>query len=202
MRALCGSALGACRFRRGSCARFGGRRPDERIEHQHHATFIFAREFADHQMAGARGNFPIHHTGAVRVQIVAQGMQLVAAATKIADHLAAQQRQHFVEMVGGRDGGIHDDFELRIHVARFFEEAEGETRANAEGVLAIRAAMRKGEFHLLTRTAEARDVRKKDGAREDLSGAFFVRADYAQRKRRPRLLFIAQFEFGKHRLLG
>ncbi len=62
--------------------------------------------------------------------------------------------------------------------------------------------MRESELHFLARAAESRDVRKEYGAREDLSGAFFVRADHAQRKRRPRLLFVAQFEFGEHRLLG
>ena len=42
------------------------RRTDERIEDQHHAALIFAREFADHQVAGAGSDFPIHECGRCR----------------------------------------------------------------------------------------------------------------------------------------
>src|SRR5271154_1388184 len=111
-------------------------------------------------------------------------MQLVPAAAKIAGHFSAEQRQNFVKMLSGRDFRIHDDFHLRIHLPRFFEEAEGETRADAESVLAIIAAMRKRQLDFLARGGLSRDVGKKYRAGENLCRAFFVFADYAQGERR------------------
>src|SRR5579863_2833121 len=128
-------------------------------------------------------------------------MQLVSAAAKIAGHFSAEQREYFVEMLGRHDFRIDDDFQLRIHLPRFFKEAEGETGADAESVLAIIAAMRKGELDFLARGGLPRYVRKKNRARENLAGAFFVFAQHAEGKGRPCLLFVAQFEFGDYRLL-
>src|ERR1700692_3810282 len=128
-------------------------------------------------------------------------MQLVSAAAKIAGYLSAEQREHFIKMIGGRHFGIDDDFQLRIHLAGFLEEAEGETRADAESVLAIIAAMRKRELNFLARRGLPRDVGKKYRTRENLARAFFIFAHHTQGERRPRLLFVAQFEFGDYRLV-
>ena len=146
-----------------SCAQVGARRTDERIEHQHHAALVLAREFADHQAAGFRGDFPVHEAGAIGGLIVAQGMQLVAAPAEMTGHLAAQQRQDFIELLGRLDARIDDDFDVRIHLARLFEEAEGKPRANAESILAVDAAARKSQLHFLARRALPRNVRKKNG---------------------------------------
>src|ERR1700723_1192704 len=119
-------------------------------------------------------------------------MQFVAAAAKIAGHFAAQQRKNFVKMIGGRHFRIYDDLHLRIHLAGFLEEAEGKSGADAEGVLAVVATMRKSQLNFLARRRLSRDVEKKYRTRENLSRALFVFAHYAQGERRPRLLFIAQ----------
>src|ERR1700691_6722621 len=127
-------------------------------------------------------------------------MRFVAAAAKVAGHFAAQKRKNFVELVGGRDARIHDNFELRIHLSAFFKEAEGKSRAYAESILVIDATPGKHQLDFLPRRPFARDVRKEYGPAENFGGAFFVLAGDPQRKRRPSILFVAQFKFGEHRL--
>src|SRR5580700_312327 len=117
-------------------------------------------------------------------------MQLVSAAAKIAGHFSTQQRQHFVKMIGGRHFGIDDYFKFRNDLPRFLEEAEGETGADAESVLAIIAAMGKAKLDFLPSRRLPRDVRKKNRAGENRARAFFVFAHHAQRKGRPRLLLV------------
>src|ERR1700733_2878469 len=121
-------------------------------------------------------------------------MQFVAASAKVAGHFTAKEGKNFVEMVSRRNARIHHDFQLRVDVAAFFEEAEGEARAYAERILAINAAARKHQFNFLPRGAFARDVGEKYRACEHFSGAFFALASDAQRERRPSLLFVAQLE--------
>ena len=125
--------------------------PRKRIEHEHHAALVLAREFADHQLPGARGDFPVHEARAIGGKIFAQRMQFVPAPAEVACHFAAQQRQHFVELIRGLDARIHDHFHVRVDLARFFEEAERKSRADAESVLAIDAAARKRQLHFLAR---------------------------------------------------
>src|ERR1700728_802332 len=89
-----------------------------------------------------------------------------------------------------------------MDLAAFFEEAEREARANAEGVLVINAAPRKSQLNFLPGRTLTRNVREKYRPSENFGGASFVFASDAQRKGRPGLLFVAQLEFGKHRLFG
>src|ERR1700746_4100197 len=128
-------------------------------------------------------------------------MQFVAAAAEIAGHFAAQQREHFVELVSGLHTRIDGDFDVRGDRARFLEEAEREAGADAKSVLAVNAALRESELYFLTRCTLPGNVGKIYGAREHLGGAFLRLADDQQRKRRPRLLLVAKFEFCKTRLL-
>src|SRR4029077_7055373 len=127
-------------------------------------------------------------------------MELMPAPAENAGHLAAQQRQHFVELVSGHDARVNHDFDIGIYLARFFEEAEGKARADAECVLAINAAAWKYELHFLARGAQARDVGEIDWAREPLSRVCFRFARHAQRKRRPGLFLVSQLELGEHGL--
>src|ERR1700684_2239565 len=115
----------------------------------------------------------------------------MAASPKVAGHCSAEEGKDFVEMVRWRNAGIHHDFQLRIDLAAFFEEAEREARANAERILPINAAPRKGQLNFLPGRTLARKVRKKYGPRKDFSGASFILAGDSQREGRPSLLFIA-----------
>src|SRR5579863_463948 len=129
-------------------------------------------------------------------------MQFVAAAAEIAGHFAAQQREHFVELVSGLHARIDRDFDVGGDRACFLEEPEWEASADTESVLAVNAALWERQLYFLTRRALTRNVGEINGAGEHLGCAFFCFAYDQQRKRWPSLLFIAQFEFGKHRLLG
>src|SRR5580698_8198996 len=129
-------------------------------------------------------------------------MQFVASAAEIASHLSAQQREHFVELVSGLHARIDCDFDVRGDRASFLEEAERKAGANAKSVLAVNAALGKGQLYFLARRALTRNVGKINGAGEHLGCAFFCLAYDQQRKRWPGLFLVAQLEFGKHRLLG
>src|SRR5271155_2226780 len=181
----------------------GVRFADEGVEDQHDAALVFTGKFADDHMAGARGDFPVHEAGAVRWQIIPKRVQLVAATAEIAGHFAAEQRENFVKLIGGFDAWIYQNFKLRIDGARFFKKAEGKARLDSEGVLTIRAAAREIQFDLLARGPQARNVGEEHRAGENfVAQAFFGFAYYAQGKRRPKFLAVAQFEFRHHRLLG
>src|SRR5271154_596268 len=80
-------------LRVGKPAEVGAGRANERIEHEQDATLVLARELADHQAAGLRGHFPVHEAGAIGVQVIAQGMKLVAASAEMAGHFPGQQGQ-------------------------------------------------------------------------------------------------------------
>src|ERR1700751_1022687 len=99
-------------------------------------------------------------------------MQFVAATAEIAGHFAAQQREHFVELVSGLHARVDCDFDVRGDRAGFVEEAEGEGGANAKSGLAVNAALRKSEFYFLPCRRLPRNVGKIYGAREYLGGAF------------------------------
>src|SRR5271156_1093604 len=129
-------------------------------------------------------------------------MKFVAAPAKIAGHFAAQKREHFVKLVGGLHARVNRDFDFRFHGAGFFEKAERESRADSKCILAVDAALWKVQLHFLPRGARTRNVGEIDRLRQDMALGFLRLADYEKRKRWPNLLLIAQFEFGKHRLLG
>src|SRR5207245_6377025 len=78
--------------------------------------------------------------------VVADGVQIVAAAPGVALQFAAHQRQDFVELPGGLNARVNDDLEARIRLAGLLQEAEGETRANAESLLPVHAAPGKGQL--------------------------------------------------------
>ena len=187
----------------GKFPQIGARRADERVQHQHDAALVFARKFADHHVPCARGDFPVHETRAIGRQIIAQRMQFVAATAKNAGHFAAEQRQHFVELVGRLDARVDDDFQLRSDRTRLFEEAKREAGANSKSVLAVRSAARKNQLNFLARGTQTRNVRKKYRPGENLaSGVLFGLSNHAQGKRWPEFLIVAQFHLRHDRLLG
>ena len=109
-------------------------------------------------------------------------MQFVAAAAEIAGHFAAQQREHFVELVGGLHARIDCDFDIRGDRASFLEKAEWESCADSECILPVNAALRERQLHFLTRRALTRNVGKIYRAREHLRGAFLRLAHDQQGK--------------------
>ena len=79
-------------------------------------------------------------------------------------------------MIRWRNAWIHHDFQLRVDLSGFFEEAEGETRSNAERILVINTAPWKGQLNFLPGRALARDVREKYRPRKNFCGAFLILA--------------------------
>ena len=151
-----------------------GRRADKGIEDQHHAALVFAREFADHQAAGLRGDFPIDEAGAVGGQIVAQRMQLVAASAEVAGHFAAQQRQHFVELVGGLDARVDDDFAFRNPPGAFFRRSRTGSGCGCRRRPGGRRRAAETQLHFLARGAERGMYGKKTGRVRICAAPFFA----------------------------
>src|SRR5271163_464289 len=120
----------------------------------------------------------------------------------MAGHFSGQQRQDFVELLGGLDARVHRDFQIRIHLACLLEEAEGKARANAERILPVNAAAREAQLDLLARGAHPRDVWEKNRAGEDFGGRFFGATDNPDGERRPRRLVVPQLDFSEHGLFG
>ena len=145
------------------------------IEHQHHAPFILAREFAHHQPAGFCRDLPIDEPPAIGRLIIAQGMQFVTAASKMACHLSAQQWQNLVELVRRLHGRIDGDFHIRLHPPRLFEEAEGKARANTKRILPVDPTPLETKFHFLSRSANSRRyTERKQGGVRISSGDFLL----------------------------
>src|SRR6185437_723842 len=157
---------------------FGG--ADERIERQNEPPFIFAREFSNLQRAGFCGSLPVDETRAIRGQIIANRIEVVAAPAMQSLDLARQQRENFVKVVRRLDVRVDDKLHFGVDVARFFEEAKREFRANAEGALPVDSTSREKQFHFLPRGAFMWDVREINRTRQNLSARFLSRANNAQ----------------------
>src|SRR5208282_3433841 len=123
--------------------------------------------------------------------ILADRVQVVAAPSKVARHLAADQRKYLVGLLGRLDVRVDDHLERRFHPSRLLKQPKRKFRPDAERVLAVDSTPRKNELHFLPRRALPRDVGKIDGLRENLRRLLHVAfAHYANRERRPKLFLV------------
>src|SRR5260370_33879388 len=81
---------------------------------------------------------------AVRRDVVAQRVQILAAALGEAFHGSLKSGENLDKFPRRLNGGIHERFRAQIDAMRFLQEAKGKTRDDAEGVLAVNAASRTG----------------------------------------------------------
>src|SRR5712675_1614421 len=141
---------------------------------------------------------------AVGRNVIAQRVEILAAAFGQTFHCALQSRKNLKEFASGFDGWIDQRFSAQVDAMGFLQEAKWEARDDAESVLTIDSAAWKGNGHGLLSAAALGQIGKidrrlkKSGRRRILGGHGFD----AQREGRQRELFVLQFEGGANRLAG
>src|SRR5258708_25392295 len=136
---------------------------DVRIEHEEHASVIFACEFAHHQRAETRGRFPMNMARGVRWHIVAQSVEILPAALGQAFQGALKSGENLEKFARGLNRGVDHGFRAQLDAMRFLQEAKWEARDDAEGILAVDAASWKRDGNGLVRAAALRQIGKIDG---------------------------------------
>src|ERR1700733_6255813 len=179
------------------------RRADEWINYEHQPPLVFPRVLANLERARLRRELPIHESRAIARHVLADGVQVVAAAAEVAGHLSADQRKNFVSLLGGLNMRINYNFERRFHAPRFLKQSKWKLGTNAEGVLLVNATLRKNELHFLPRGIAPRHVRKINRPRKNFRRMFGTAfAHDAQRNRRPNFLVVSHFGRREDRLFG
>src|SRR5579859_1659812 len=189
-------------FRRGR--NFASRRK-MRIEHEQNAKIFFVREFADHQIAEARGRFPVDVARAVVRKIFAERVQILAAAFGHAFESAFDAGKNFREVRDRFDVWIDENFFFQFESAGFLQEAEGKTRDDAKRILAIDAALRKRDGHALAKRFLPWQIGKINFCLKHCGGGVrFFRNDGFDRERKGRngQFFVFQFDGGAFGIAG
>jgi len=150
---------------------FGGRAV--RVEYQEDAVVILACEFANHKRAGASGSLPVDMAGAVCRQVIAESVEILAAAFCDAFDDALDAGEKLKEFGGRFDGWIDEGLAEQIETARLLQKAEREAGNDAKGFLAIGAPFREEKRDGLLHGLTAGDVGKINGRREERGGLVF-----------------------------
>jgi len=85
---------------------------------------------------------PVHVARAVRGKIIPQRIEILTAALGEAFQRPLQARQDFQIFNGWRHGGIDQRFRFQVKLARFPQEAKGETSDDSESFLGDRRPRR------------------------------------------------------------
>src|SRR5216683_1079795 len=175
-----------------------------RIQNQKHAEIVFAREFAHHQRAGASGCFPMHMAGAVRGNVFAQCVQVLATPLVIALDAAIDTGKNFAELRIRFDAGVDQSFGFQRDTARLLQESKRKSRHDFERVLDMQTAFQKGDRNALLDVLLARKIRKKDRSFEQSSRwRIFANDGFdAQGERWQRQLAIDDLDVGANCLSG
>src|SRR6266852_1528851 len=118
------------------------------VKHDAELAFIFAAELAQFERAGAGRGFPIHMAGGVVRHVLADEIEIVAAAAHKSFELAGDHGKNFAKLFGGLDHGIDDHFAGQVNAPGFHQEGEGKARGQAEVFYAVAAAGGEGDFQV------------------------------------------------------
>src|SRR6266403_952145 len=141
---------------------------------------------------------------AVRRHVVAQRVEILAAALREAFHRALQSGHDLDKFTRGFHRGVDQGFRAQIDAVRFLQEAEGEASDYAEGILTINSASWKADGDRLVRAAALGQVGKIDRLFKKRGGRriFGRHALDAQGKGRQGQLFVFEFDGGADWLAG
>ena len=135
--------------------------------------------------------------------IFAQRMQLVATSAKIAGHFAAQQRQHFVKLLGRLHSRIDHNFDLRIPPSASSRKIRTETACECRRYPAGRRRASETSAPLSAApNSVAGCTERKPAASESAPSAFFASPTTRNENEGHSLLLVRQFHLCQHRLLG
>src|SRR5260370_13801893 len=81
----------------------------------------------------------MHMARAVRGNVIAQSVEVLAAALRGAFERAFQSGEYFQELLRRLDGGIDERLGFQREAMRLLQKAKRETRDNAKGILAVNA---------------------------------------------------------------
>src|SRR5207249_1555404 len=102
------------------------------IENELAAAIILARELANHQRTGARGSFPVDVARAVRGKVIAQGVEILAAAFVVTFESSLQAGKDLKVFRGWLHGRINKRLRFQIKLARFSQKAKRKAGNGAE----------------------------------------------------------------------
>ena len=180
---------------------FGARRSGQSgkavgIKDEEDTAIVFASEFADHQGAETSGRFPVDVASAVGGNIIAERVEILAAAFGDGFHGALNAGENFKEFRRGFHGWIDESFRGEIEAARFLQKSKRETGDDTEGVLAVDAARGKEKRHRLRDGFLPGEIWKIDGRFEHggRGSVLFTDAFHAKRERGESQLFVFEFE--------
>ena len=176
--------------------RRGQSRKAVRVKDEEDAAVIFASEFADHQGAESSGSFPVDVASAIGGHIIAERVEILAAAFGESLHGALNAGENLEEFWGGFDTWIDESLGGEIEAAGFLQKPKRETGDDAEGVLAVDAALGKKKRHRLRDGFLPGEIWKIDGRFEhDGRGSVLLRDAFdAKRERGQSQLFVSEFE--------
>jgi len=97
-----------------------------RIENEEDTAIVFAGEFTNHQGTGTRGSFPVNVARAVRGDVTAQRVEILAAPLAMLSRAPCRPSRNFQVFRTGFHGRINERFRFQIQLARFAQKAEGE----------------------------------------------------------------------------
>src|SRR5258708_6273696 len=117
------------------------------VEDKQDAAIVLARKFPDHQRTIAGGSFPVNVTRAVRGDVIAQRVEILAAALRQTLQSSLDARQDFQILFARSHGWIDESFRFQIDVPRLLQEPEREASDDSERFLAVNTTARKGHGH-------------------------------------------------------
>src|SRR5438876_69011 len=133
----------------------------------------------------------MHVTRTVRREVIPQRIEILAAAFRKAFQRPLQAGQDFQIFSTWFDGWIDQRFRFQVDLARFPEEAKGETGHDAESVLTIDAAPREGHGNGLLHAVVFWKIRKVHRRFEHGGGGpFCLGWSEAKRNGRKRHVFV------------
>src|ERR1700740_2255971 len=147
--AQCDRALEALAGGLRCCARLSSE--NVRIQYEQHARLILASELANHQRAQPRGSFPMNMARAVRGDVITQRIEILAAALCEAFHRTLQARQDFEKFARRLGRRIDQSFRAQIDAMCLLQKAKREACDDAESLLPVNPACRKGDGNGLMR---------------------------------------------------
>ena len=133
-----------------------------RVKDEQDAAIIFASKFTDHQRAETGGSFPVDVASAVRGDVIAERVEILAAALGERFHGALNAGENLEKFRRSFDGWIDESFRCEVETPRFLQKAKGETGDDAKGFLAIDATLGKEKGNGLRDGFLPRNIRKID----------------------------------------
>src|SRR6266852_7343576 len=168
-------------------------RGEMRVKDKQDAAIVLARKFPHHQRTVARGGLPVNVTRAVRRDVIAKRVKVLATALRQTFESSLDARQDFKIFFSRSHGWIDESFRFQIEVAGFLQESKWKASGDAEGFLTINATSREGHGDDLLHAVVPWEIGKINGRlqhRRGRSGPFCLGGFDAEGERWQRQFFI------------